>query len=293
MKTRRELQKEFCETYLGITASPWHLPQSIRRRIQAVTHLIIDTGQLSDDSLVFDHAWSLDGELAEVKDSARRALVGTASPRMMHLRSALGDVDPQPHEPVSHDEGRLTSSVWHHGEVYQSYWLGDPERILQIADLTEAEREAILMKVRKASRDGQLVYATGRAMAAELPHTPHSYRRTQKLVSIGLLYFTPQLYPDTTQAVRKLQTYGITVIYASCDARHMVEAIAPLAGISSRQAIPIVSTHGGHLPLDQVYYAELSNAEIQRIFHYYPEGSVILARHPLPEFVELMDAVRK
>ena len=206
--------REFIKNYFGITTRRLTIPTSIRRRAKRIDTIVIDSTALTDGRLNFAQSYSLDISPKEVTAIAQRTLIGNTSPRSQLLRDSMGDHASLPYDPVSSHDGTLTHSSWHEGELYRTYWLGEVADIINHTDLTDNEREKLLIAARSYSARGRQVYAAGVSLTRSLPG---ARPKGGTLRSVGLVSFHYTLHPDTPYAIEKIKQEDIDIIYASTD----------------------------------------------------------------------------
>ena len=218
--------RQFVEMHFGVTVPRLGVPRSVRRRANGIDTIIIDSSALSDGALIFAQAYGVDTDAHSIIDMAHRALVGNTADRSQLIRTGLPHFTAPPYDPVTSHEGKLTHSSWHHGESFQTYWIGEVTDIIHYADLTENEREQFAHTAHKFATQGRHVYAVGYSKTSQPPKAAPA---ADSLTSIGLIAFHITLHPETVLALEELRTVGIRVVYASCDSPSAATTLAHLA----------------------------------------------------------------
>lgn len=244
----------------------------LAEQVAAITTLIIDTPSLATGEMVFDRALSFNNSTDDTIATANRALSGTDNALSRALKSSS-----QGH--ISIISGRVLGTVWHHGTRYTSAWIGKPTAIAHHADLTDTEREQLLLECRKLAAHGSDVYAVAEASHDAAPTT---YRGARAKI-VGLLVFHPQLHHTIEETVAAIHQAGIAIVYASKDSEHTVQMFAT-ASLIAPNSIPFTYRPGRTLPNDGVLYASLTDKKRAEIIHHYPATSVLVVNEPLPVF---------
>ena len=263
--------REFIKNYFGITTRRLTIPTSIRRRAKRIDTIVIDSTALTDGRLNFAQSYSLD-----------------TSPRSQLLRDSMGDHASLPYDPVSSHDGTLTHSSWHEGELYRTYWLGEVADIINHTDLTDNEREKLLIAARSYSARGRQVYAVGVSLTRSLPG---ARPKGDTLRSVGLVSFHYTLHPDTPYAIEKIKQEDIDIIYASTDSvlntttlAHL-SCLVPATILAKNAKIVSVSTAdtviGGFTP-----------EEKERFYRRFSPATTLFVNEPLIQFWNHFSSLR-
>lgn len=260
--------RQFVETYFGVTAPRLGVPRSIQRRAADIDTIVIDSSALTDGTLTFAQAYGVDTNPHDIVDIAHRALVGNTANRSKLIKAGMPRVATLPYDPMVSHEGRLTHSTWHHGEVYQTYWLGEVSDVIHYADVTENEREQLIHTAHKFGTQGRRVYAVGRTTTARPPTaTPASH----SLASVGLITFHVALHAETAFAIEQVRAAGVRIVYASSDTPGAVTMLAHLACLVPATVIAKDAEHtaasnrdtllAGFRPADRSRFCQQFNRE--------------------------------
>ena len=283
MIQRNSLAEEFCSAYFGILIPRLRIPRTIKQRVRDIQTIIIDTPQLTDGAMRFSHAWSLTHTADDVTHCAARALAGHTDTQAAPLRDTLPYTSPL-HRPESITKTKHSyTSIYPHGTQHIYSSIGALESILRRCDLTENEREEIRLAARHQARRGRIIYAIGEAASVDTT--------TPRLEFVGLVFYSLALYPGTEVAIQHLREYGYSIIYASQDEIERVGMLAHVSCLVPRSilpAYPVMHTFAMTAPV----YAQLSEHDKQRLINHLPRETTIIAKHPLPKFVELISATR-
>lgn len=282
MAKQGEATRAWLERYFGIKISMFRpIPKSLLQRIRSISTLVIDTDCITDGTLHFDRTVGYDDHSSQdTVDAALHALVGNTSTLATTLRQALPNHN-TPYDPVAHHDATYLSSTWHHGERYQTYWIGEPAQLLSAIDLTDNEREKLVVSTRKASLSGETVYLVGKSLSA----TPPSSLRSAKIELVGALHLRPRVFSGIEAAFAQCRERGIQIVYASSDSEHLVRTLADVTCLVSRATLPYVpSTKSSSLSTTRPVYAELSAAQQKRLLDSIASDDTLVVREAFPKF---------
>lgn len=271
--------RQFIASYFGISAPRIGMPPSIRRRVDAIDTIVIDSSALSDGSLHLPREYTQRRAADHPLMIARRALVGNTSARTQLLREGLGETPDLPYDPIASSDGTMTHSTWHHGESYQSYWVGDFHSVLHYSDLTENEREHLTHSARKAGAEGHRVYGVGTSTTKT---RPGALPLTRTLEHVGIVTLQQTLYPEVTYTLEQLREAGIRVVYLSTDS---VDTTTMLAHLSCLVSAPVIAGDADERGLsvnDQVI-GGFTEANRQRFCQRFNPETTLFIGEPLPQ----------
>lgn len=138
------------------------------------------------EKFTIDNTWAVDPLISQsdVFACAQHALIGASTRTLKSLQLSIPQVPAAAHKPVSTGtKSDIAWATWHHGKDFYTYICGDVTAILHNASLTDTEREATLLRARKAEAQGALVFATGAKLTHKAPHTLE-----QNIEHIGLVF---------------------------------------------------------------------------------------------------------
>ncbi len=286
MTSRGDRARLFAEAYYGLTLPRLRIPQSVRERTRRITTLIVDTPCLTDLSLTYSHTWSLHESTSEVLTDALRALVGHTGTEAHRIRLALNQPSPLSH-PVELDETNgIYTTTYHRGDMFEHVSLGDVKTLLRQCDITENERERIILTAREQAHTGHVVYAVAHA-TSKLKRAPQA----KSFSFAGLVSFSVKLYPNTELAIERLREMGFTLVYASSDSSEIVSTLAHASCLAPVSVLPVRSV-SHHVPAGQPLYSELSEREKAHLVAHYPSDATLVVMHPLSVFIDLICALR-
>lgn len=273
MKHDRSRLQYFAKHYFGTKR---HIgTAAAKKRAQAIRTIIIDTHSLSNEQLSLDRAIRYGGSGHDPLTVAQRALVGQRSilaPALPTLTSATA--------PVAILSGRVQGTVWHHGAAFTAAWVGPATSIAHHANLTDTEREQLLLQCRKLAAHGSTVYAVAYSEHAK---APTSYNKTDAQV-VGLLVLHPHVHHGTEEVIARIREAGIAIVYASKDTEHTVQSFAAASLLAPNHAAPFVYRPGRTLPVNAELYASLTATIRQKLITSYPSEHTLVVDEPLPEF---------
>lgn len=141
---------------------------------------------IPSEKFTIDNTWAVDPLISQsdVFACAQHALIGASTRTLKSLQLSIPQVPAAAHKPVSTGtKSDIAWATWHHGKDFYTYICGDVTAILHNASLTDTEREATLLRARKAEAQGALVFATGAKLTHKAPHTLE-----QNIEHIGLVF---------------------------------------------------------------------------------------------------------
>ncbi len=263
------------------------ISRAARQKAEAITTLIIDTNNLATGNLRFSRTMPATTSDARLRQAAAQALAGHDTAESSVIMQALGALSAKI-APIAAPNDIVLGSVWHHGEGFESFWIGSMPSITHYADLTENERETLQILTRKLAAEGAVVYAVASSKSAAQPHRYRDARATY----LGLLVFHPVLFTGTEQTVADIRGAGIDIVYASQNPEHVAQSFAHASCIAPNHVVAYKYRRGHPLPLDKMLYAHLpSTARQQIIAHYGAEALVV--RGSLVDFWQLLKELRK
>ena len=212
--------------------------------VGAITVLLADkTGTLTENRLVIEH---VDGDrervlavaaaahgAAAAQDPVDRTLVDAAGERVSSERPAR-----HPFDPVR----RRESAVWREADGAWVAVKGAPEAVLDVCEMTAADRAAVLERVGRLADDGLRVIAVAERRAGADPRDAADAETD--LAFVGLAAFRDPLRAGVGDAVAELAHAGVRTIVVSGDHAATVAAAAREAGVHAPEIM-----HGG-APLD-------------------------------------------
>lgn len=284
MYRRRRAANQFIEMYYhGQSIPPLRRVHYVQARLQPVTTIIIDTPQLTDGTLRYSRSWSPTDSEKEVLRHASRALA-KSSREANYLREALTPIST--HTPSQTTKRRdIWIASYPRGEQYEHEAVGPLESVLACCDLTENERERIVLEARRYARYGNLIYAV--ASTTNLSSKPPR----GSLVFRGLVMLRLSLFPYTKQSIQHLRALGYTLVYASTDSATLVTTVAHHTALIPPSVLPQTSVNH-QLSDKSTVYAALSPSDRRRLIASYENDSVLVAQQPLPELDELLTTIR-
>jgi hypothetical protein len=138
------------------------------------------------EKFTIDNTWAVDPLISQndIFACAQHALIGAPTQTLKSLQRSIPQVPAAAHKPVSTgDKSGIVWATWHHGKDFYTYFCGNVTTVLHNASLTDTEREATLLRARKAEAQGALVFATGAKLTHQAPHTLE-----QNIEHIGLVF---------------------------------------------------------------------------------------------------------
>lgn len=253
--------------------------RQLRQQLHNITTFIVDSSSLIKNTYQFSGAWSLYASRDEMISAAHNALLNNDEPGLQSLKNSLPPSKSTALSPISSGNQTISWSTWHNGGDYTTFWCGDITAMLHHADLTDNEREQVMLEARKAISRGLIAYAVGSSLTSFLPARPE-----HNIEQVGLIFVKPTVYPGVETTVRQIKAQGIDIMYVSSDDTYTTTAVAHLTGLSNKDAIAITITAGRLSAMHSQLYAKSTPELYQRLVASYPIGSLATVSAPLPEF---------
>lgn len=282
MNNKRELRREFARAYFSVVPGKFRrMPRGIAAHTKALQTLVVDTVHLTDGTQRLAEVWVLQGTNGTPLDTAAKATMKSAQPFMRGLYRALHTMPA--HKPAHVGSGAVEWTAWYHGDAFEFAMAGNVSNVLRYCDLTDNERERIMITARRLSRNGDLVWATAKGISRDkMPP-----RGT--LMFDGLVSCTPQLLPGTVHAATRLRQLGIRLVYVTAAHEDIATYIARAAHITD---YPKVARHARFTPsFEHAIYAHADRVSARRILRELPQPALV-ARHPLTDFVRMLECWR-
>lgn len=130
----------------------------------------------------------------------------------------------------------ISGNVWHHGADYQVTIKGMPERILELCDMSENERESITTQLNALSGSGAIVVAVAAGMLDHEVKDLSSLKKNEKLSFIGFISLQATVSPEARRLIAAARATNIAVYLCTGQHRwatyHLANelGIAPLPG---------------------------------------------------------------
>lgn len=187
------------------------------KKSRPTTILIDNFTVLTDDQLTVDTIWQqrhVPSNLAYVlpqtitvsDDPLDKALTEYVKVRALSLPN---------HQPLhefifSHQTG-VSGTIWHHGEEYQLAVKGMPERILELCDMSENEREVIMMQLHAMSGAGSYIIALATGITQRPMKHIDDLKKNEKLSFVGLVGLKIGVSSAARQCMTLAATQGISI----------------------------------------------------------------------------------
>lgn len=279
MSTRRDLRNDFIRHYLHPSDKGLVLRHKLKRRIGDIATLVIDIQHLTTGKMQVVDSWSLPDTEASPTDSVYRATVKSSNLLMRGLHAACGNAKLTPH--MSDGSGLVDYAVWHHGQHHKVYIAGSTARVLQYCDLTENEREEILMQARKFATNSKIVFATAQGVTESKRPTAGSLQFT------GLIVCSLDLHKGTFAAMDGIRSKGILPVLMTSEAEDVAMMVAQAARVVTKAT---GARHAGYAAAHHAIFSNVTKANAPQIIRKLDQD-VIVARHSLPEIYDMLAAI--
>jgi Ca2+-transporting ATPase len=185
------------------------------------TILITSHSALTGDQLTVGDQWQQRHAPNNLAHVLGQAITETSSPlenALTHyLKShALPTVSRQPlHEFHFEQESGISGTIWHHGSEYQLAVKGTPERILEVCDVSENERESIVMQLHAMSATGASVIALATGIIRHPVKKVADIKKQGTLSFVGLVSLNLNITGAARRYITSAKEKGIAVYLAS------------------------------------------------------------------------------
>lgn len=285
MNERRVLRQRCIAAYSSMAPGPLGgVPKEFRAQLHRLKTVVVDTPQLTNGAQTVRATWTLPGMIGDVSLIAHRATAGSSDTLLRGLHSATHSGHKLPPAPVHHSQPAIAWTAAHAGDIFELAVAGSVNDTLTYCDLTENERERIVVAARTLSRGGHVVYAIATGKEPHVEELRHG-----QLSFVGLVACSLELLPGTRRAIEQLRTRGSAIVYMSALPEDTATYIAHAAGITRH---PKTARHGHYASdAEHAIYASVTRVSARRLLAALPQPQLV-ARHPLAQFVDMVDACR-
>jgi Ca2+-transporting ATPase len=195
---------------------------TFNKKSRPTTVLIDSFTVLTDDQLIVDTIWqqrhatsNLAYVLAQTINNPSEDPLDKALIRYMNVRA----LSLATHQPIydfvfSHQTG-VSGTIWHHGEEYQLAVKGMPERVLEHCDMSENEREVIMMQLHAMSAAGLYTIALATGTTQRPIKHIGDLKKGEKLSFVGLVGLTLGVSSASRQCMTQATSKGISIYLAT------------------------------------------------------------------------------
>jgi P-type Ca2+ transporter type 2C len=183
------------------------------------TTILIDTFRVLSDTLTVDSLWQLPhatSNLAHVLAQAVNTPGDSLDVAISEYMRALSQINYKALHSFnySHETGH-SGNIWHHGEEYQVAIKGTPEHVLQYCDMSENERESVLLQLHAmAGRGLHCVALAAGTLTRPIRHMGE-LEKDERLHFVGLIGLKVNASSTARQCVELAAQQGINIYIAS------------------------------------------------------------------------------
>lgn len=137
----------------------------------------------------------------------------------------------KPFHPLSFSaESGVSGNIWHHGTEYSPVVKGMPERILELCDMSDNERESIMIQLHAMSATGNIIIALATGLVTYPVKDTEHLKHNDKLAFVGFISLRATLLPEA----KRLTTNTDASIYlATGQHPAATQAIAKQLGLAN------------------------------------------------------------
>jgi magnesium-transporting ATPase (P-type) len=262
--------------------------------------LINSSRILTGSELTVDSVWqsSPDEDLMVVLSKAINESDDPLDAALHHYLQVNSVVLP-PHLPL-YDAGfdrrsGISSTIWHYGADYQLVAKGMPEHILEKCDLSENEREALIIRMHSMSAFGAHIVAVATVTVKHPIKNLGDLRVNEKLTFVGFVSLQRTVSDEARQLITSASHRGMTVYLTTGQHPAAAYSLAQRLGIAS-QLYQVVDARTFDVATDDSRAATLKTA---RVFarataeHKQHIGDILLAIDPRMATVNSLDDLRQ
>ncbi|HEX7484143.1 MAG TPA: hypothetical protein VF281_03250 [Candidatus Saccharimonadales bacterium] len=211
---------------------------TFKRQPRLSTILITSSRVLTSNQWLVDSAWQA-GTSEDMMVVMSKAINESDDPldAALHHYLQTNSVVLPPHLPL-YDTGfdrhsGISSTIWHYGADYQLVVKGMPEHILAQCDLSENEREALMIRMHSMSAFGAHIVALATITVKHPLKSLRDLRTNEKLTFVGFISLQRTLSDEARQLIAAATHRG--VIFYLTTGQH------PAAAYSVAQRIGIAT----------------------------------------------------
>lgn len=205
-----------------------------KKQPPARTVVIDRLSALTAGQLLVRDTWQLNPHAASFRHAIHDAIVPSTDPLDDALRNytQLGHTKKPLHQLEFSPVSGVSGNVWHHGTEYVVAVKGMPERIIDHCDLTENEREALLIQFHALSASGNYVIAFANGTLQRDIHELSDLSLNETLIFAGFVCLRVDVTAPARQLVRHAQRQGIHIVVLTGQHPHIGLHIGRQLGIA-------------------------------------------------------------
>lgn len=194
---------------------------TFNKKPRPTTVLINSYEVITGDQLLVDDLWQqrhTPSNLAHVLGQAINSADNPLDKALTHYLNvrALSVIAHQPLYEFHFDhQTGASGTIWHHGPEYQLAIKGMPERILEHCDVSENERETVMMQLHAMSGTGSYVVALATGTVQRPIKKVSDLKKNEKLTFVGLVSLKLGVSSTTRQSIAAAKDKGISIYFAT------------------------------------------------------------------------------
>jgi Ca2+-transporting ATPase len=191
----------------------------LRKKSESTSIIVIDgISCLTNDKIAVDSAWQPKNTTTQINDVLAKTITDISNPIESAIQNHLETNDvPMPRQqplhvlPFNPHEG-LSGNIWHHGSYYLPTVKGMPERIFELCNISDNEREALTTQLHTMTATGNTVIGVATGLLQRPVTNLDQIKHTEKLSFIGFASLKASVSKSAKQLVSKssMTVYLIT-----------------------------------------------------------------------------------
>lgn len=190
---------------------------SFFKKVHAKTIILTSHTILTGEELAVSNLWQQRHATSNLAHIMGQAINSTEEPldkaltRYITSRALSSNVHQPIHEFAFTQENGVSGTLSHHGEAYQVAIKGMPEHVLDLCDMSDNEREVVMMQIQAMSSQGLSVIALASGIILRPIADIHKLKKDEKLSLTGLIGLKLGISSRARQCINAAATQGITL----------------------------------------------------------------------------------
>lgn len=187
-----------------------------KKRALNDTIILERTGALTSNQLIVESVWQPRRAASSISDIISRTITTSNDPLdhalTAYMQSHGGTLGREPLHQFSYaPEQGMSGNIWHHGAEYIVAIKGAPEQVIAYCELSDNERESIMVQLHVLSADGSQVLAIARAVTLKPFKQLTDLTSKTQLQFIGFISLSLKVPSTTRQLLTTVQSQGTSI----------------------------------------------------------------------------------